>query len=157
MSQLAIETILQNSGINYRLIKLAENAFTVEDVMKHSDGSLKAEEVCKTIILHGKKSDKSIAIFLKGEDKIDFKAAKILFGEEMSIATPEQVMKAAEVEPGAVCPFILSVPLYVDERVTKLTQVNCGSGHHLFGLEFQFKDLEKIKPYKIVQIAKTTV
>jgi prolyl-tRNA editing enzyme YbaK/EbsC (Cys-tRNA(Pro) deacylase) len=112
MEQLPIETVLQQAGISFRLVRLPENVFTVADVKNHLDGDLQVEEICKTIIIAGKKSGRAVAIFLRGDDKLDFKKAKQLCGEEMTIATAEQVKAASGVEPGAVCPFLLTVPLY---------------------------------------------
>ncbi len=149
-----IEQFLRSAGINYRLIRLSQEAFTVDDVIKYAEEPVNANEVCKTIILRGKKSNRKFGIFLRGGGKIDFSAAKKLFGEEMAIATPDEVIESAGVEPGAVCPFLLSVPLYVDPDVLTLTRINCGSGDHLFGLEFATEDLAKAVNYKTAILAK---
>lgn len=144
---LEVENVLRDKAISYRLIPLKQNAFTVDDVITYSEEAVDPDEICKTIIVRGKKSNKKMAILLKGRDKLDFSKAKKLFGEEMTIATGEQVKEASGVEPGAVCPFLLRVPLYVDKQVESLERINCGSGHHLFGLEFMRKDLEKGTQY----------
>lgn len=154
MEQLPIAKLLEQAGIAFRLVQLPENVFTVADVKNNVGDDLKVEEICKTIIIAGKKSGTCQAVFLKGEDKLDFKKAKQLFGEEMAIATAEQVKEASGVEPGAVCPFLVSTALYVDEMVTRLTRVNSGSGHLAYGLEFQLDDLGKVKKYQVVNITK---
>jgi prolyl-tRNA editing enzyme YbaK/EbsC (Cys-tRNA(Pro) deacylase) len=115
------------------------------------------EEICKTIIMRGRKSDKIAAVLLKGGDMINFSEAKKLFGEEMALATREQVKEAAGVEPGAVCPFLLTVSLLVDVKVMDLKRMNCGSGDHLYGLEIGTKDFAKVVEHKIVALAKTSV
>ncbi len=153
--ELQVEKLLKEKGIEYRLIKLSQNAYTVDDVVKYSEGNVNSAEICKTIILRGKKSGKNVAILLKGDDRVNFLEAKKIFGEEMTIADEKQVKEATGVEPGAVCPFLLNVPLLVDKRAMDLEKINCGSGNHLYGLEFKAKDLVKITDYKIVDLAKT--
>lgn len=138
-----IEKILKEKGIWYRLISLDQSAYTVADVMQYSKGDIASEEICKTIILSGTKTRNKIGILLRGNDKIDFTKIKNICGEGMAIANEMEIREAAGVDRGAVCPFLLHVPLYVDTHVLLLNKINCGSGDHLFGLEFEIKDLEK--------------
>jgi prolyl-tRNA editing enzyme YbaK/EbsC (Cys-tRNA(Pro) deacylase) len=152
--ELPVEALLKAKNIHYRLIALTEDAYTVEDVMKYTKEKVNAREICKTIVLRGKKSGKKIGFLLRGGDKVDFSAMKKICGEEMAIASPEEVKEAAGVEPGAVCPFLLSAPLLVDEKVMNLMTINCGSGDHLCGLEFEIQDLIKAVEYEIVKASK---
>lgn len=151
---LQIQEILEQKKIPYRLIELENGAFTVDDVVKFSKGDIDPSEICKTIILKGKKSKNRFAVLLSGHDRLNFPAAKQLFGEEMKIGDVSDVKEVAGIEPGAVCPFLLSIPLYIDKRVLNLKQINCGSGHHLYGLELNVQDLEKAVSYQIVNLAK---
>jgi prolyl-tRNA editing enzyme YbaK/EbsC (Cys-tRNA(Pro) deacylase) len=151
--KLEVEKILEEKDIKYRLIKLSQNAFTVEDVAKYSEGEVHTDETCKTMILRGRKSGKKIAILLRGNDKLDFKKVKKFFGEEMAIANGEQVKEAAGVEPGAVCPFLVKVPLFIEKRVMNLKRINCGSGNHLYGLELMNIDLIKKIDYQEADLA----
>jgi len=155
--ELKIEKVLKSRQIDYRLIKLSQNAYTVDDVVKYSGVDINQYEICKTIILRGKKSGKKIAVLLKGDDKVDFSGVKKLFGEEMTVANAEQVKEVAGVEPGAVCPFFLNVTLFVDKEVLTLEKIHCGSGDHLYGLEFEPKYLAKAIDYKVVDIVKESL
>jgi prolyl-tRNA editing enzyme YbaK/EbsC (Cys-tRNA(Pro) deacylase) len=112
------------------------------------------EQICKTIIVKGRKTDTCYGILLRGNDRLDFKLAKKELGEEIKIADREDVFKIAEVEPGAVCPFILNAPLFVDRKVLLLERINCGSGYHLAGLEFKTEDLVKGKEFTVIDVAK---
>lgn len=154
--QLLIEQKLQSKNIPFRLIELKANAYTVEDVVNNSAGEIRPDEICKTIILRGKKTDKKYAVLLKGLDKLNFSGAKKYFGEEVTIATSQQVVDAADVEPGAVCPLLLNIPLFVDSRVLVLYRMNCGSGHHLYGLEVEIEALKKLTNFTQVQLAKAS-
>lgn len=128
--KLKVEELLDSKGIKYRLIKLSDVAYTVDDVINNSDGTINPKEICKTIIIVGKKTGKKIA-------------------------SPEIVKEASGVEPGAVCPFLLSVPLFIDTEVVDLKTVNCGSGDHLYGIEFKLKDLISNTDHQITDLSKT--
>ncbi len=153
--EIKVEKILQNKNIGYKLIKLSEAAFSVSDVINNSGGTINPNEICKTIILRGKKSGKKFAVLLRGIDRLDFSKAKKIFGEEMAIATAEEVLEASGVEPGAVCPFLLNVALFIDNKVLDLETVNCGSGDHLYGIEFKLKDLLNNLDHQTIDISKT--
>lgn len=151
---LAVEKKLQAKSIDYRMVKLSEKAFTVDDVVKYSNGGVNPGEICKTMILVGKKTGKRYAVLLRGSDRLDFLKIKRLLGEEVAIGSPADVQEVAGVDPGAVCPFLLSVPLYVDEGVLELPRINLGSGDHLYGVEVSSRDLEKVVPFTRVDITK---
>jgi|GEM_PF-537021 len=153
--ELEVENILRDKGVTYRLIGLGHVARTMADVIEYAKAEIDPADICKTIILRGKKSGKAVAIMLKGDDKVDFKEAKRHFGEEMAIADVGQVKEASGSEPGAVCPFLLRVPLSVDRRVAESKTINCGSGDPLTGLEFRTEDLARAVTYEIVAVPRT--
>lgn len=151
---LPVEKILKTKNISYRLIELDGISFTVGDVLRLSKGKLQGDEVCKTIIIKGRKTGTFYGILLRGVDKLDFKKIKKLLGEEHTVATADEVKEVAGVCPGAVCPFLLSCPLFVEERVIALSRFNCGSGHHLYGLECKVEDIEKGVSYTVISTRK---
>lgn len=152
--ELEVEKILKQKGIPYRLIALSGKAVSVEDVTKLSKDGINADEICKTIILKGRKTGKLVAILLQGTDRVNSSKLRKLLKEDVAIASPAEVMEAAGVEPGAVCPFLLKVPLYVDAKVALKQRINCGSGDHLYGLEFNFDDLKKGIAYENIEVSK---
>ena len=154
MMELLVEKILKEKNIAYKLIELSDKAYTVHDVVAYSNGEVDPREICKTIILEGKKTGKKIAILLRGDDRLNFPAVKRVFGEEMKIANAEGVKESAGVDAGAVCPFILEVPLYVDKRALELDRINCGSGNHMYGLEFKSEDLKVGVQYQAAELTK---
>ncbi len=145
--------ILEKKGIRYRLIELEDRAITVADVVKHSSGNVNSDEICKTIIVKDEKGNK-YAIFLLGGSRIDFSKAKKEIGAKVSIATADEVKETAGVEPGAVCPLLLKIPLFVDKHVLEEEKINFGSGDHLFGIEIEARDLEKAVEFRVVEICK---
>jgi prolyl-tRNA editing enzyme YbaK/EbsC (Cys-tRNA(Pro) deacylase) len=152
--ELPVEKLLKERGIGYKLIRLSQKARTVDDVAKDPEGGVKIDEICKTIILRGKKSEKNIAILLRGTDRINLAGTEKILGEKAALANKEQVKEASGVEPGAVCPFLLNVELFVDRRVMEIKKMNCGSGDHLYGLEIETKDLARAADYKTANLAK---
>jgi len=143
--------ILVEAGVKYRLVELQDRAYTVSDVVKFSGGNLKIDEICKTIIM--KDSKGYYAVLLRGSDRIDFKKLKELRGKNPKIAKGSEVSKVAGVEPGAVCPILLEIPLFVDPTVLELKRINFGSGHHLYGLEMDPQDLSKVVDYSVKNVS----
>lgn len=149
---LEAERFLMERGIPYRLIDLTDRAMTVADVLRFSRGDFPAEEVCKTVIMRDSEGGRH-AFFLRGNDRVDFLKAKTATGRKLRIASPGEVREAAGVDPGAVCPLLLHIPLIVDTRVTALPRVNFGSGHHLHGIEMTTADLLRAVPHTIADVA----
>ncbi|OGJ20850.1 hypothetical protein A3K73_07310 [Candidatus Pacearchaeota archaeon RBG_13_36_9] len=144
--------ILEEKGISYRLIKLSKKGVSFEDVIKYAEDEVNPDEICKTIIVKDKKGNK-YAFFLKGDKKVDFSKAKGIIGSKISIVSYEDLVKETGTEPGAVCPFLLKMPLFVDKGVFGLQKINFGSGDHLYGLEIDSKDLKKIINFKEVDVS----
>ncbi len=146
--------ILEEKGISYRLIKLSDKGISFEDVVKYAEDEVNPNEICKTIIVEDKKGQK-YAFFLKGDKKVDFSKAKEIIGSKISIVSYEDLVKETGTEPGAVCPFLLNLPLFVDKKVFELKKINFGSGDHLYGLEINSKDFKKVINFKEVDISQS--
>jgi prolyl-tRNA editing enzyme YbaK/EbsC (Cys-tRNA(Pro) deacylase) len=147
------EKVLKERGVSYKLIELSDRALTVPDVIKFSKGDILPEEICKTIIVKDKQDQKH-ALFLLGSDRIDFKKVRRILGD-VRIARPDEVEEVAGVKPGAVCPVLMDIPIYLDKRVLGKEKVNFGSGDHLFGLEIKVNELAAAMKYTVTDIAQT--
>ena len=66
-----------------------------------------------------------------------------------------EVREAVGVEPGAVCPIMRDIGLFVDRKVMELEKINFGLGDHMYGLEIRAGDLEKVVWFRVVDVAKT--
>ena len=146
--ELASTRLLEEKGVEYRLIELADRAVTVEDVVKYAKDEIDPDEICKTIVLKDRKS-RMHAVFLRGRDRIDFGKLRGIMGKA-SVAAPSEVEEATGFKPGAVCPLLRGIPLYVDERVFMNEKVNFSSGSHLYGIEISPRDLAKVMDFKVV-------
>lgn len=150
--ELKVIKILKSKGINYKLIKLSKKGISFEDVVKYAQSKINPDEICKTIIIKDKKDNK-YAFFLKGNQKIDFSKAKEIVGSKISIISYEDLKKSTGTEPGAVCPILLDFPIFVDKKALETNKINFGSGNHLYGVEINSKDLDKIINFKVVDVA----
>lgn len=139
--------LLAHKKIPYRVIRLQQAAVTVRDVIKYSCGDIKPDEICKTMIL--KTKEENIALFMGGTNRIDFKKLRQLFGK-ISIVRPEKIKAITGVEPGAVCPLVLDISVFVDERVFEKEKINFGSGNHLYGIEMSPLDLGKVIEFEVI-------
>lgn len=143
--------LLKKKNICFRIINLKAKALTVEDVIKYSQGDVKPDEICKTIIVKGEE-DNFHALFLLGSNRIDFGKVKTLLGK-VRIASQEEVKSASGVEPGAVCPLLLSIPIIIDRKVFSKEKINFGSGDHLYGIEMKTEDLDRIIKFDVEEIS----
>jgi len=151
--ELEVETILKSRGVWYRIIELSDKAMTVADVIRFARGSVNPDEICETVVI--KLRDNGFAgALLRGTDRLDNRKAEALFGKKFRFATPEEVPEAAHAVPGAVCPVLLDIPLYIDHRVLELQQVNLGSGDLRHGLELKVAEFDKILHYEVVDLIK---
>jgi prolyl-tRNA editing enzyme YbaK/EbsC (Cys-tRNA(Pro) deacylase) len=134
-----IKKYLQQEKLPYKVIDLAQEAFTVSDVV---DAGIRASEVVKTLIVRVG-LNKFAAIALRGNDRVDFKKVRKLFGSKSELAKPDEVLRMVGVPIGAVCPVLVGIPLYFDRRVLDLGNLHMGSGDLKHGLEMKLSDLLK--------------
>ncbi|MCW4012277.1 MAG: YbaK/EbsC family protein [Candidatus Bathyarchaeota archaeon] len=147
---LPVEDLLNDAGVEYRIIELEARAISVDDVIEYSKEPINPDEICKTILVKQKKQ--FYALFLRGADQIDFKKLKAVIGKS-SIASRDEVREISGVDAGAVCPLLLDVPVIVDERVLGLERLNFGSGNHLYGVEISSGDLSRVLGYRVADFA----
>jgi prolyl-tRNA editing enzyme YbaK/EbsC (Cys-tRNA(Pro) deacylase) len=144
--------ILDSHGIDYRLIELEKRALSIEDVIKYSKTEINIDEICKTMILKDREGGR-YAVLLLGGDRVDYGKVGEAIGKKVSIASFSEVKEAVGVEPGAVCPIMLDIELFVDRKVMELERINFGSGDHKYGLEIRAGDLEKVVGFRVIDVA----
>jgi prolyl-tRNA editing enzyme YbaK/EbsC (Cys-tRNA(Pro) deacylase) len=152
MKELESIKILKEKKIPYRLIELSDKGISFEDVIKNAKEEINPEEICKTIIVKDKKDNK-YAFFLKGDEKIDFSKAKEIIGKKISIVSYDDLVKTTGTEPGAICPLLMDMSIFVDKKVFETKKINFGSGDHLYGLEMNAHDLNKVIKFEIVEVS----
>ena len=145
MANLAqIRKYLKSKKISYKIIDLGDEIYTVEGV---AESGVDEEQIVKTLIIRFEPNSSPglgqgyTALAVRGKDRVDFKKVRKLFGNKSELAKPEEVLKVCGVPVGAVCPILLDMPVYFDERVMDLKHVNMGSGDLTKGLEMDLSDL----------------
>ncbi|MCR4325113.1 MAG: YbaK/EbsC family protein [Candidatus Curtissbacteria bacterium] len=151
-----IEKFLKKEGIDFKIIDFGQEVLRVEDVIKFG---INPKETVKTLIIKAEKKvgfefkTVFIALAIRGQDRLNFKKVKRLFGTKAELAKPEEVLKVVKVPVGAVCPVLVGIPLYFDRKALKLKRVNLGSGDLTKGLNIDMKDLLKaVGDYEIVDL-----
>src|SRR3989344_4105718 len=133
-----LEKHLKSNKLPHKIIDLGGEVFTVEGVSKTG---IDEDEIVKTLII--RTNDNSVALAVRGKDRVDFKKIRKLFGSKSGLAKPEEVLKVCKVSIGAVCPILLDIPLIFDRKVMDLKRIHMGSGDLTKGLEMQLSDLLK--------------
>jgi prolyl-tRNA editing enzyme YbaK/EbsC (Cys-tRNA(Pro) deacylase) len=147
---LRVEGILEEAGLEYRIIELTDRAVSVEDVIRFSKEDINPGEICKAIIINSKAG--FTTLFLRGSDRVSFKKLKGVIGKAR-IASPDDVTEITGVRPGAVCPLLLPIPVIVDVKMLALERINFGSGNHLYGVEMRSADLDRVLDYSVADIS----
>jgi prolyl-tRNA editing enzyme YbaK/EbsC (Cys-tRNA(Pro) deacylase) len=143
--------LLEEKGVDYRLIKLRKRSVTVKDVVNNAKSMIHPEEICKTIII--RTSDRRYyGVILLGTYLIDSIKLSGIVGK-FSLASLMEVEKLTGSEPGEVCPLTLRLPILLDLRVLNKKNINFGSGDKLCGLEIRSSLLSKLINYEIVDVA----
>ena len=81
---------------------------------------------------------------MRGSDKIDFDKLRKETDRDFRVTQISEVKTLTGLEPGAVCPILLKIPVFVDQKVLRLKHINFGSGNHMFGLEIATENLKKL-------------
>lgn len=158
-----IQKYLQRKRLDYKVIDLDKEAFTVADVVK---AGIKTDDIVKTLVVRTDSVDERcvpesskgrssyfIALALCGNDRLDFKKVRAIFGSKTELAKPEEVLRVVGVPVGAVCPVKIGIPVYIDRKVLDLKNVHMGSGDLKHGLEMKLGDLLKaVGEYKFEEL-----
>ena len=160
-----IEKHLKKLGIDYKIIDLGGEIFRVEDVVKVG---VNPDEVVKTLLVRTPNNPQNlkwdkiqrsfknvpfVALAIRGRDRLDFKKVRRIFGPKTDLAKPEEVKEVVGVPVGAVCPIVIEVPVYFDQHVMDLKNVNLGSGDLTKGLDMTLADLLKaVGEYKTMDL-----
>ena len=140
---------LDKASVKYSLFKLDKQAYTVEDVVKYSRGMIKSDEICKTMILTDDQG-LGFGVLLLGVSRVDLYKVGEITEKKLHLASRKEVIELTGIEPGAICPIILDIPLLVEKQVLLKNRINFGSGDHLYGIEMNSLDLKKVVEYRII-------
>src|SRR3990167_11266249 len=115
-----ITKYLKQKKLLYKIVDLGEQIFTVRGV---AAAGVNRNEIVKTLIIRFEpKSSPGLdrgyaALAVRGKDRVDFKKVRRLFGSKSGLATEDEVQRICKVPVGAVCPILLDIPVYFDQKV----------------------------------------
>lgn len=151
-----IMALLEQQGINYRLMLHSEPVFTIEAAAAQR-GVVK-EEMVKSILLRESKSKRYVMGCVTGEARLDPQAVRTYLPgawKRLTFATAEEVLAVTGCVQGAVAPLGLppEVPVIFDEAIASCARVSISSGDPGAGLELDPQDLIKLAGARLAPIA----
>ncbi len=146
-----IKELLNKSNIDYKLIE-HEAVFTSEQAAKARNSLLK--EGAKSMILKGNKEFYDFV--LSAEKKIDWKKVKnILNTKDISLATPQEVLKITQCEIGSVPPFgnLFNLKVICDPSLLKNEFIEFNAGLHTISIRMKARDWQRIVNPQLIEFA----
>ena len=151
-----ITTLLDGTGVDYRILPHSEPVFTVTAAAAQRGG--RQEEMVKSILLR----DKNLAYVMAcvtGIDQLDPKLVRAVLSEDwkrLSFASSEEIQAVTGYVQGAVSPLCLpsEIPVVFDEVIGRCEWVNISSGDPMAGLELRAIDLIRLSGATLAPIAK---
>lgn len=139
-----IVSALKSAKVEYKEFR-HEPVRTSEEAAKVRGNSL--SEGAKALIFMA--DSKPIQLIIQGHLKVDKDKFKEKFGLiKLKMASPEQVLEISSVEPGGVPPFGSlfdpPIPVYVDENLLKLEQIEFNAGDKSISIRMNRADWQKI-------------
>jgi len=128
---------LKEKNIDFKIIELTKmEKDNTEDKLNHKKNF-------KTLVVK-KENNSFFAMLLPVDKKIDLKKLEKRFNSKLNLASYEEIKNVINVEPGAVCPLDLNIPLIIDNSVFRFERINIGSGDQMYGIEVNPRDILKI-------------
>lgn len=143
---------LDDFGLPYTLLAMAEAAYTVEDVARLR--GLAPRQVIKAMALVDK-DDRAVVALVQGDRRLDLQAASEAWGQKLRIMPRERVGPAIGYGVGAVTPLGLppGVAVMMDHRVAAMDEISLSSGDHRFGLLLQAADVVELLQPMLADLA----
>ena len=108
-------------------------------------------EIFKTLIVK-KTTGEYFAALLPVDRKIDLKKLEKRYASEVNLATHDEVKNITGVEPGAVCPLDLKMPLVIDDSMFRYKKISIGSGDLSYSLAIDPRSVLKLTGAKITKV-----
>ena len=138
-----LEKFLVSNNIWHRFIEFDDPVKTVKQAAEKVD----VERIVKSIVLVDSNNQPLIAI-LRANDRISYKKLKVLLKvDDVRLANEKEVLEYSGYPVGGVPPFNQIRRSYLDDRVTRITNVIAGGGDVNKLVELHSKDIcEILKP-----------
>jgi len=146
-----IKEKLNSRHIPFEEVAFSDTAVSARMTDTSVNGNYDPRNAVKTLLVKGKAG--VFALILRGEDKVDTDKLKELIGKWSVVTAPELETNFGLVA-GGINPFVLDVPILLDESVLQLTTLSMGAGSVTQGINIKTDDLIKHLVFKTVKIRK---
>jgi len=142
---------LNSKGIPFEEVEFSDTAISARLADTSLKGNYAPANAIKTLLVKGKTG--VVAVILKGEDKIDSEKLKALIGK-WSVVTTGELETDFGLIPGGINPFVLDVPVFVDEQVLTLKVLSMGAGSVSKGINMKTEDFANNLKFKTASVRK---
>jgi Cys-tRNA(Pro) deacylase len=145
--------LLNERRIDYRLLKLPERAYTVNDVVRLA--GVKTQEICKTILLIGKKSKRPVIVIVPGDKRVNIASVELIVNEKLRLARKDEIKQITGYELGALPPYghKKKIRTIVDKLLIMQPKINFSAGIHNLGVEINSRDFSRVVDFEIGDIS----
>lgn len=142
---------LNSKGIPFEEVEFADTAISARLADTSLKGNYDPANAIKTLLVKGKTG--VMAVILKGEDKVDSEKLKTLVGK-WSVVPANDLGTDFGLIPGGINPFVLDVPVFVDEQVLTLKILSMGAGSVSKGINMKIEDFVTNLKFTTVMVRK---
>lgn len=142
--QTKVTKLLDQKGINYRLLPHAKQVFTCEDAARERKVPL--DQMIKCMLLVDASYEYSL-VCCTADKRVDLKRVQgLLNSQRLNLASKEEIESILGYTMGAIPPLLLKTEIKIvfDRLITETEKVNISSGNPSAGLELSPKDLISI-------------
>ncbi|WP_459129752.1 YbaK/EbsC family protein [Guggenheimella bovis] len=150
MSLEKAKAFLETFGLAERIILKEESTATVPEAARAL--GVENDRIAKTLSF--RKDDSAMLIVMSGESRIDNKKFKGTFGFKARMLDASEVETLLEQKVGGVCPFGVTVPIYLDQSLKSHETVFPATGNDHSAIELTPDELEHITKGVWVDISK---
>lgn len=111
-------------------------AETCQESAQHSPVSI--DQIVKTLVFIG---DEPVAVLCPGSGRVDTEKLEEVLDTDVRMAKPGEVKDATGYPVGAVSPFDLDIPIYMEESLTEEDVLRPAAGSRAVGAEITSEEL----------------
>lgn len=114
-------------------------AETCKESAEHSPVSM--DQIVKTLVFIG---EEPVAVLCPGSKRVDTGKLEETLGTDVRMANPDEVIEATGYPIGAVSPFDLDVPIFMEEALLEEEVLRPAAGSRAVGAEIEPEELEDL-------------
>ncbi|HHU60522.1 MAG: YbaK/EbsC family protein [Bacillota bacterium] len=147
-----VQRALEEKGLELEVVEFAESTRTVKDAA--SAIGCKVEQIAKSLIFKGEKSQKPILVIASGPNRVNEKAMHKVIGEKLDRADANWVSEITGFSIGGIPPFAHNVAIdtYIDEDLFLNSEIWAAAGTPNSVFKLSPKNLLTLTEGKVVSV-----